>query len=242
MSRTTLFVIVEGQTENAFLTQLLGGYCGSLEIDLFCPLIQIGRSRGGVRFLSFDQFCDQILRHLKDRRQPIVSTFFDYYAFPRGIKKGWEFVEEAKEPMRGVDATVQQIENEIRKRVLQEVVAKNMQTPEARFIPYIQLHELEALYFAEPAKMADVFENPALTAIFEQIVLEKGGCEKINDSPETAPSKRIEQCVRKYIKGRTANAHGPRLAERMSLLTIRQACPRFNQWLERIESLAPRQS
>jgi hypothetical protein len=241
MSRTTLFVIVEGQTEDAVLRTLLRETLGALEIDLHCPLIQTGHGRGGIKSLRFDEFRDQILRHLKDRRTPYVSTFFDYYAFPQGTKKGWEFVEEAKaqRSIRGIEFTVKNIETEISRRV---VINSVIQGANQRFIPYIQLHELEALFFAEPAKMAEVFVQPALSEKFTKIVSEKGGCEAIDDSPVTAPSKRIEQLFPKYKKGRTDAAHGPRLAGKMNLNAVRQACPRFNKWLEQIESLAPSRS
>jgi hypothetical protein len=138
MPRANLFVIVEGQTENAVLTKLLGPHLGNLGIDLHCPIVRLGAGRGGVKGLRCEDFCDQIHRFLKDKRQLIVSTFFDYYAFPHGIKSGWEFVAKAK----------------------------------------------------------------------------------------------AEVAFRGF-------AHGPRLAERLDLNTVRQACPRFSAWLTRLESFAP---
>ena len=238
MPRATIFVIVEGQTENAVLSQLLGSHLGSLGIDLHCPIVKIGSGRGGVKWLKCEDFCDQIQRFLKDRRQPVVTSFFDYYGLPHGAKKGWEFVERAKADVgfRGIEVTVQSIERELHRLAVAGLELPNV---EGRFIPYIQLYELEALFFAEPAKLAALFEIPALSGRFATAVAECGGCERINDTPENAPSKRIENAYPSYIKGRSDFAHGPRLAGKLDLAAVRTACPRFSSWLASLEALAP---
>lgn len=238
MPRVTVFAVVEGQTENAVLTRLLGGHLGTRGIDLHCPIVKVGGQRGGVRGLKCDDLCDQIGRHLKDRRQPYVTTFFDFYGLPRGEKAGWGFVEEAKAQVgiRGLDAAVEAIENELHRLVVRGLDLPNL---DRRFIPYIQIHELEALFFAEPAKMAATFENTALTERFAKAVSECGGCERINDRPQTAPSKRIQAAFPGYMKGRSSFAHGPRIAEKLDLTAVRQACPRFSSWLAKLEALAP---
>lgn len=238
MPRVTLIVIVEGQTENAVLTRLLGSHLGALGIDLHCPIVKNGAGRGGVKWLKCDEFCDQIQRFLKDHRQPFVSSYFDYYAFPHGVKSGWEFVAKAKAEVgfRGLEVIVQSIEDELHRLAIEGL---DLPEVENRFIPYIQLHELEALFFAEPEKMAALFEIPGLTKRFADAVVECGGCELINDTPQNAPSKRIENAFPGYIKGRSDFAHGPRLAEYLDLNTVREACPRFSTWVSRLESLAP---
>jgi hypothetical protein len=238
MPRPTVFVIVEGQTENAVLNKLLGAHLGAIGIDLHCPIVKLGAGRGGVRGLRCDDFCNQIQRHLRERRRPVVTTFFDYYGLPTGQATGWGFVQTAKTDVdfRGLEVTVQTIENEIHRLAIEGV---DFEGGESRFIPYVQLHEIEALFFAEPLKMAAVFENAALERRFANIVAECGGCETIDDSPQTAPSKRIEAAFPGYIKGRSDFAHGPRLAEKLTLTTVRQACPRFSNWVSRLESLAP---
>lgn len=238
MSRATVFAIVEGHTESAVLTQLLGSHLGAQGIDLHCPIVKIGCGRGGVKWLKCETFCDQIQRFLRGRRQPFVTTFFDYYAFPHGINSGWGFVEKAKADVgfRGLDVTVQSIERQLHNLAIAGLELPNIAN---RFIPYIQLHELEALFFAEPEKMAALFETPSLAASFAKAVTDCGGCESINDSPETAPSKRIQEAFPGYIKGRSDFAHGPRLAEHLDLNSVRQACPRFSNWVSQLESLAP---
>ena len=55
----------------------------------------------------------------------------------------------------------------------------------------------------------------------------------IDDSPRTAPSKRVEHLVRGYEKP----LFGPLAALEIGLPTIRRECPHFGNWLERLEQL-----
>jgi len=235
MPRVTVFAIVEGQTENSALKKLLGAHLGALGIDFHTPIIRMGRSRGGVKYLHVADLCEQVRRFMLDPRQPVVTTFFDYYAFPTGTSKGWEFVAHAKATAQGIHATVQAIETELRRLVLRSV--GDVAYAERRFIPYLQLHELEALFFSEPKTMATVFENPALEKSFANIVSTCGGCELINDSPQTAPSKRIEKLCPGYVKGRSELAHGPRIAGKLDLVRVRKECLKFSLWVKSLEQL-----
>ncbi len=59
--------------------------------------------------------------------------------------------------------------------------------------------------------------------------------EEIDDSPITAPSKRIEHIIPgKYQK----SFHGPLIATRIGITAMRDACPHFNGWLTKLELLA----
>ncbi|MBK8265500.1 MAG: DUF4276 family protein [Nannocystis sp.] len=229
MQRTTLFLVAEGQTENGFLTRLLAEHLGLRGIDLHVPVIGAGPRKGGMKFRSFDDVCKEISRFLADRRTPWVTTFFDYYGLPTGAQGGWNFVNDEK-IRRGVDGL------EAR---LAEGVRSVAGEASARFCPYIQMHELEALFFAEPATLAEVLGDPAKEPTIAKIVASAAGCEAINDSPTTAPSKRIQTLFPSYIKGRSAAAHAPRLAHKLDLDVVRRACPRFHGWLTALEALSP---
>ncbi len=237
MARKTLFCIVEGQTENAVLKRLIAPHLGLRGVDFHAPIVTIGKGRGGMKFLPATELYGQIRKFLKDPRQAIVTTLFDYYAFPTGSSKGWDYVAKSKSEVafRGVAKVVETIEDEIKRRALEGLDLPNK---ESRLIPYIQLHELEALFFAEPDIMADAFGDPSLVRTFQQAAESCGGCENINDSPQTAPSKRIQRAYARYIKGRSNFAHGPRIAEKLDLATVRRKCGRFDAWLGRLELLA----
>ncbi|MBN9691398.1 MAG: DUF4276 family protein [Verrucomicrobia bacterium] len=94
----------------------------------------------------------------------------------------------------------------------------------------------EALFFAEPSVLAETLGATGREAEFAKIVADCRGCESINDSPNTAPSKRLQKVAPLYVKGRSEAAHAPRLGNKMDLAKIRQACPRFDRWLSRLEA------
>ena len=57
--------------------------------------------------------------------------------------------------------------------------------------------------------------------------------EDINDNVDTAPSKRLENLIPRYDKV----VFGPLVALETGLDNIRAECPRFNDWVTKLESL-----
>lgn len=57
--------------------------------------------------------------------------------------------------------------------------------------------------------------------------------EDVNDSSETAPSKRIQKAIPRYNK----RVAGSQIASAIGLCAIRAQCPRFNRWLTQLEAL-----
>lgn len=147
------------------------------------------------------------LRHNFDDATLLV----DFYGFRR---KGGRSVEALEEHL------VQKIEEQI---------------PDSRQVfPYIQKHEFEGLLFSDTtafgAPECDAeWDIEALASIRRQFRTP----EDINDSPETAPSKRISNLLPGYDKP----LHGPVVARETGLEKIRAECPRFRAWLTRMERL-----
>ena len=107
-----------------------------------------------------------------------------------------------------------------------------------RFIPYLQLHEFEALLFANVAKLDEAVSallgRSRLDAL-HRILDECGGPEEIDEGAETAPSKRLKQLYPTYDK----RLFGELVAEQTGIDAIRAACPHFDAWLRRLEALTP---
>jgi hypothetical protein len=105
-----------------------------------------------------------------------------------------------------------------------------------RFIPYLQLHEFEALLFADPAHTEDwlQLDHPELpTGSLTAIRQTYQTPEEINDSPITAPSKRILSLCAGYNK----IADGILILKDVTLPVLRRECPHFNEWITQLESL-----
>lgn len=103
---------------------------------------------------------------------------------------------------------------------------------DALVFPYVQVHEFEGLLFSHVDAFESVFRRAPISDL-RSIRLGFDTPEHINDSKDTAPSQRIAKLIRHYRK----RLHGPMLAQRIGLGTMRNECPRFDAWLRRIESL-----
>ena len=102
-----------------------------------------------------------------------------------------------------------------------------------RFLPYVMMHEFEALLFSDCAAFGRGIGRPDLDGNFQEIRDAFGNPEEIDDSPETAPSKRVERLVRGYQKPLL----GTLAALEIGLGTIRRECPHFGSWLDQLEHL-----
>ena len=109
-------------------------------------------------------------------------------------------------------------------------------TGDNRFIPFIQLHEFEAVLLVDVAKFDRFFEHPrGGIAELEKVAKSVGSPELIDDGQHTAPSKRIIEKFPTYRKLKTSV--GPQMAEDIGLPTISSKCPHFDSWLGRLEGL-----
>lgn len=103
-------------------------------------------------------------------------------------------------------------------------------------LPYVQLHEFEGLLFTNPAdfEWAEDGWNDDVKAQLMAVALAFPNPEDINDSPETAPSKRI---LNIFPDGTYSKPeHGPLIAEATGIAAIRAKCPAFNGWIGKLQA------
>jgi hypothetical protein len=221
-----VLTVVEGFTERTIVEQTFAPYLGSRGVSLHAKVIGKPGHKGGVR--SFDAVRKEILALLRQERASHVGTFFDYY----GLPENWPGVQEAR------GKTAQQIAAIVEAAMRNEIAARMGPSDDSnRFVPYIQMHEVEALLFSDPHVMASVFERLDLEPRFRAILQECGECEEINDHATTSPSKRIEVLFQAYRKGSGLRAHAPIIVRRIGVDGLRQQCPHFHDWITRLEAL-----
>ena len=104
-------------------------------------------------------------------------------------------------------------------------------SPVRRFLPYVSMHEFEALYFSDPSLLAE--KLGVRQKEIDKILTECGEPEKINDNSQTAPSKRLEALSYRFKKTSTGLA----IARSMGIECMRAACPIFSGWLTQLEEL-----
>ena len=99
------------------------------------------------------------------------------------------------------------------------------------FFPYIELHEFESMILSDVAKLEEAYFEYDLKALKECVKVQSNP-ELINDGEETAPSKRILNCINCFDK---ANV-GVDVLEKIGIERIAGKCSHFAEWIKRIES------
>lgn len=133
----------------------------------------------------------------------------------------------------GASLTLQQKAQAINTATLQAIqqALPQVENVEQRFIPYIQMHEYEALLFSEQQTLAQCLgvEETKVQSVLAQYKTP----EHINTNPQRAPAKQIENLIapHKYRKRR----QGIAIAQKVGLYAMRQQCQLFDAWVERLE-------
>jgi len=224
MSR--IILVVEGETEQAAVREVVAPHVALQGVFVTAALVGRPGHKGGVR--PFPQVSRDIARLLRQEPDTRIGTLFDYYALPCD----WPGLAAAK-AQKGRQKAVT-VENAMAD-ALAETMGPNFQRQ--RFIPYVQLHELEALLFVDPNLMAEAFEEPKLSSHFAGIVAEfANDCEMIDDGPQTAPSKRIQAVYPRYQKGKGLNAHAPLIMAAIGIERLCKACQHFGGWYGMLET------
>lgn len=211
-----LIIICEGPTEQEFCMEVLGAELAKRDVYVEAPLIK--HSHGGI--VPWATIKRQILKHLQEK-DAYVSMLVDYY----GIKEQFNFPA-WEESLCIVDKTE-------RLHFLLEKMEEDIpETLRYRFIPYIQMHEFEGLLFSDVHAFLNSFEEDEIKIEDLQAAADAfESPEMINNSPETAPSKRLIDAIPDYDKIVFGNC----VAMDIGLEKIREKCPLFNEWVEKLE-------
>jgi hypothetical protein len=217
-----LKLLVEGQTEETFVRDVLAPFY--LRQSIYVSAIVVETSpghKGGL--VSYAKAKPQLLRLSREDASGFVSTMFDLYALPKDFpgKQANDY------PTQG---TGQQKAEFLERELKSDINEYN-------FIPNIVVHEFEALLFSNP-KMFSSWEDDecavnALVKIAADYSADNKSPEDINDSPHTAPSKRILKHMPNYDKP----LHGSLISEEIGLDAMRAVCPHFAHPCSKIEDL-----
>lgn len=220
-----LHVTAEGLTEKGFVESVLCDHLAQFGVyaDVRCVLTsKDNRSskeyRGGMT--TYKKAQKDIFSWMKEdrRSESRFTTMFDLYALPNDFP-AFDEARRAGDPYERV-------------RILQAGMAADFSAYPA-FIPYIQLHEFEALLLADPQKLdVEYFDREKEIEALIDLVKDENP-ELIDGGHETAPSKRILKLIPEYDKV-TA---GKQIAKEIGIKTLRGKCRHFHEWLSNLESL-----
>ncbi len=162
-----------------------------------------------------------MLHLVLELRNVFITTMIDLYKFP--LQGRTVYDQEVKNTNTGAE----------KKTLLEAKMSERFKF--YRFIPYVQLHEFEALLFADILKLK-MFYTDKQNEI-NQLALDTKNkkAEEINDNIETSPSHRIISYLPSFEKQKSTA--GPTVASLIGLETIRQKCPGFNDWVRKLEGV-----
>ena len=220
-----LHCLVEGRTEKNFIDKVLSPYLSNKGIyvqssETTTSSGRVKQKGGDIRFTRIKK---EISIFLKQRPELYVSTFVDYY----GIKE-WPGTDKLP-----INATPSQISEILNEAAIQEMVQLEPKLRcNERYIPFLAIHEFEALLFSVPEILER--EIGAFPGSAKAILEKFGSPERINTGIDTAPSKRIIGLANvPYHKA----TNGVDIARIITIDTIREQCPLFDVWLQKIEGL-----
>nr|WP_320037267.1 DUF4276 family protein [uncultured Bacteroides sp.] len=228
MNQIILNVLCEGPTEDRFVQKVLKPYLKDFGIVVKTQLLLTNKKkniRGGM--ISYERAKNDLLLWIKQHSTKTYethyfTTMFDLYALPDDFP-GFA----AANKKTNCYDTVHLLEAEFGKDVTSDC-----------FIPYIQLHEFEALVFCGLEYL--LVDYPDMTKEVESLreVLTRydQNPEKINNSPSTAPSRRI-------IKAFESKHHydkpkqGEFVTDKVGIAGLKDRCSHFKEWIEKLEKI-----
>ena len=213
-----LYVLAEGQTEEAFVGRVLAPHLQAFDLYPTPVLVATKRPAEGGKYgggvTSWAQVEREVHQLLGASHAVTVTTMIDLY----GLPDDWPGYHNRPS---GPPAVAEHLE---------AAMAAAVRHP--RFLPYLSLHEYEALLFAAPETVASV-AGPDVSKRLAADVRAAGSPEAVNEGQQTSPSKRLQR----YWPGYARLTDGPTIASRTGLQRLRSRCTHFGQWLTNLESL-----
>ncbi len=224
MKWVRLYVTAEGQTERKFAEEVLGPHLANYNINVRARVVLTNRKlgkRGGI--MDYDKIRGDLHRlMLEDKRgEARFTTMIDLYALPNEFP-GWTEARKLTHPQDRI-------------AVLEDSLKADIE--DQRFLPYIQLHEFEALLYCDLSQLQKRIagSEAGLAKLTKEV--KNIPPEEINDGTTTAPSKRIVRHVPIYERSKVRV--GVAAAAAIGLPALRNKCPHFSSWINTLECLAP---
>ena len=203
-----LLVYCEGPTEESFVRTVLAPYF--LGMNAFA--VPIGAS--GVSKYSIIK--KELKRICKDDHTATITTMLDYYGLPSDTP--------------GVSATSGTIYNKV--EYIETTVEADLGELK-NLIFNLSLHEYEGLLFSHISAFEGIADNKQLAAL-KSIIENFETPEHINNSYDTAPSRRIEKIIPDYSKVND----GIKVAQRIGIDVFSAKCKHFERWIAKLTTWA----
>jgi len=218
---TRVNILAEGYSEVEYIKLALAPHLATLQLEVSPIPVMTSRKhnkRGGVT--RYAKVKKEIELLCKSQPDAYVSTMFDLFRLPTDFPDHSACVKLASAAAKA----------ECLERAFADDIAQG------RFIPYVQLHEFEALLYCDLDVLSPRIEGSS--AGVDALKNEVAGLEPedVNGGAASSPSKRIIKHIPSYARNKR-RVGGPAAAA-IPLALAREKCPHFAAWLGRLESLA----
>ena len=217
-NNTRVNILVEGQTEETFVRELVAPHLAAFQVWLTPRIVETSKGyKGGA--VSYAKIVRQVKLWCIQDKSAIVTTLFDVYGLPSDFPgfTAWNSAQPAHPQVAALEATL----------------AASIGQP--NLIPYLQLHEYEALLFSDLNAFSYAGVPSETIQQWKYDLAQFSGPEDVNNSPTTSPSKRL--IVRWPTYGKSKPLYGTLIALQIGLPAMRVMCPRFHDWVTNLESL-----
>lgn len=227
MNNIEIYIVVEGQTEQTFVRDVLAPFMAFKKRYMYPVLIGKPDHKGDD--IRFDNAKNDIGNFLRQRNDIYISTMFDYFR----IDPQWPGKADVLMHVQNGTTLTASHKAEILETATRNEIVRIFPDcdSEIRFVPYIEMHEFEALLFSDADILAEKTEIDV--SLIQRIVKAYDNPEEINEDPVKAPGKRLESLKNGYRKV----AMGKTVSEAIGIERIRSQCPHFNEWLTKLEHL-----
>lgn len=224
-----VLIMCEGDTEVNFVKNILNIYFQGKIILYPVKFVTSFNSRkgetkkGGIP--KYESVKNQIENFIRKNHYNYITTMIDYY----GIA-GKDFPDSQYNDIYDKIADLEKKFNED----VDIIIKQNKKN--IKFFAYFQLHEFETLLFSDLDKLLEVEPEWDYKEIknLKNSIKSFDSIELINNSPETAPSKRLSEAFKvRYNK----IIHSTSIIEKIGINNIRVKCRHFNEWLDKIENI-----
>jgi hypothetical protein len=203
-----VLVYCEGPTEETFTREILAPSFCPRDI-MMIPIVFGGVSKYSIIKKKLSDLC-------KSDTSAIVTTMLDYYGLPL----------ETPGVSEQSDGDLYNYIQGIEKAIGLDIGAPNL-------VPNLIVHEFEALLFSGTEGFRYCNLPKKNIELLQKIRDNVATPEHINNSPNTAPSKRILKIYPEYNKV----LDGYNIAKSIGLDKIRIECRHFNEWLSKLENI-----
>lgn len=213
----TIYILCEGQTEEAFINEVLYPYFANLMIFITPIICSTKRTtskkyKGGVS--DYNKVKNELTILCKNHKNEMITTMFDYYAMPSNTPNiNCNCID--------IYERIEHIQNAI-----------NNDIGQANCFFNFMLHEFEGLLFSSPNAFIEITDEKTVEKI-QKMRDEAISPEHINNSHETAPSKRLESLIPNYAKVK----NGALLSKNIGIDALLKECKHFAKWVDKIKNI-----